>query len=66
VDKSLVVLQKHVCGDDFAFDAEGNLYMTTNPYQTVLEFPNLGIGGRVKVAGARDDEELTGATALAF
>jgi sugar lactone lactonase YvrE len=66
VEKSLVVLQEDVCGDDFAFDAEGNLYMTTNPNQTVLKFPDAGRGERVRVGGAVDDEELTGATALAF
>lgn len=66
VEGSLEVLQEDVCGDDFAFDREGNLYMTTNPYQTVLKFPEGGRGERVRVGGAIDDEELTGATALAF
>ena len=66
VPDSLEVLQENVCGDDFAFDQRGNLYMTTNPNQTVLRFGDRGRGQRERVAGAEDDEELTGATALAF
>ena len=66
VADSLEVLQENVCGDDFAFDQRGNLYMTTNPNQTVLRFGDRGRGQRERVAGAEDDEELTGATALAF
>lgn len=66
VADSLEIIQENIIGDDFAFDREGNLYMATNPNQTILKFPNRGRGQRVRVAGAVDDEELTGATAVCF
>ena len=75
VDGTLDVVVEGLTGDDMAFDVEGNGYVATNPSQSVLKFPGLGLGvrkfngkddGRLRVVGGADVAETAGPTALAF
>jgi hypothetical protein len=69
---SLKVMAEGVAGDDLAFDVGGNAYVTTNPQQTVLMFPRIGLNDaemtaeRFIVAGGWESAETAGPTAVAF
>jgi hypothetical protein len=69
---SLTVMAEGLAGDDLAFDEEGNAYVTTNPQQTVLKFPGMGVKDakmsteRFIVAGGWEAAETAGPTAAAF
>jgi hypothetical protein len=71
-ENSLAVMAEGATGDDLAFDNEGNAYVTTNPQQTVLKFPGIGLedaemaSERFIVAGNRKSPETAGPTAVAF
>jgi hypothetical protein len=72
VDGSLVVLVENLSGDDLAFDGEGNAYVATNPYQSVLKLPGIGLRGnsvsteRVRILRGLNVAEAAGPTAVAF
>jgi hypothetical protein len=72
IRNSLTTMAEGIAGDDLAFDEEGNAYVTTNPQQTVLKFPEIGLNGagmtaeRFIVAGSGESAETAGPTAVAF
>jgi sugar lactone lactonase YvrE len=72
VQGSMTVLAEGLAGDDLAFDEEGNVYVTTNPQQTVLRILGVGLeraklaAERFTVAGSRESAETAGPTAVAF
>jgi hypothetical protein len=53
-------------------DGKGNVYVATNPQQTVLRFPGIGLkdaalaGDRFMVVGSCESAETAGPTAAAF
>lgn len=55
-----------------AFDEEGNAYVTTNPQQTVLKFPRIGLNDAEMTAesfiaaGGWESAKTAGPTAVAF
>lgn len=58
----LEIVAERFVGDDFAFDVDGNLYVTTHVYNQVQK---LGVDGtRTVVAGP--EEGMNGSTAIAF
>jgi hypothetical protein len=72
VRSSLTVMAQGIAGDDLAFDEKGNAYVTTNPQQTVLRFPGIGLKDavlavdRFMVVGSWESAETAGPTAAAF
>ncbi|KAJ9613187.1 hypothetical protein H2200_003128 [Cladophialophora chaetospira] len=50
--------------DDFAFDDEGSVYLTTHIFQSVVKIRNDGV--RSRIAGGPDDKVVAGTTAAAF
>ena len=72
VPDSLKVIAENGGGDDFAFDSEGNAYLTTHPMNTVLKLVGVGLGasGRelesLRVMGGTGEVETAGPTAAAF
>ena len=50
--------------DDFAFDAEGSVYLTTHVFQSVVKIRSDGT--RSKIAGGPEDKLVAGTTAAAF
>ncbi|MCQ8897026.1 SMP-30/gluconolactonase/LRE family protein [Limnobacter humi] len=56
------VLAKGIPGDDFAIDAQGNVYVTTHPYNTLVKVTPTG--ERTIVGG--EAQSLLGPTAAAF
>jgi len=72
-ERSAKVLVEDLCGDDLAFDQEGNAYIATNPQQTVMKIARLGMEvgeredlGRVTILGGPEVAESAGPTAVAF
>lgn len=57
-----VVVARGIPGDDFAIDAQGRLYVTTHPYNTLVR---VGADGRRDVI-ANQDQGIIGATDAAF
>ena len=56
------VMAEGLPGDDFAIDVDGNVYMTTHPYNTVVRYaPD---GSRAVVASV--DQHVVGPTSVAF
>lgn len=47
--RTVAVIAEGCAGDDFAFDIEGNVYLATNPKQTVLKFFGVGVFGTERV-----------------
>jgi hypothetical protein len=70
VKGSLKVLARDLCGDDLALDVEGAAYIATNPQNTLLKFPGVGLGEqeseRLIIAGTQTQPEAAGITAVAF
>jgi hypothetical protein len=70
VRDSLEAVAENVVGDDLAFDADGTLYNATNPMQTILKFPGIGLSGkdegRVTIVGGEDVALTQGPTGVAF
>lgn len=72
VPNSIEVVAENCTGDDFAFDRQGNLYMTTHPAQTVQIFVGAGLGKRgeavkrLTIVGGKEQAETAGPTAAAF
>lgn len=56
------VFAENINGDDFALDEDGNLYVTTHVYNSVVRVD--AVGDVTVIAEA--DEGVTGSTALAF
>jgi hypothetical protein len=50
--------------DDFAFDSEGSVYLTTHVFQSLLKIRNDGV--RTRIAGGPTDRAVAGTTAAAF
>jgi hypothetical protein len=50
--------------DDFAFDSEGSVYLTTHVFQSLLKIRNNGV--RTRIAGGPADRAVAGTTAAAF
>lgn len=67
---TLEVLAESLCGDDLAFDVEGHAYIATNPQNTLLKLPVIGLGKleseRLIIAGTQTQPDAAGITAVAF
>ncbi|KAK5045222.1 hypothetical protein LTR84_009555 [Exophiala bonariae] len=72
IGDKVTVMAEGCAGDDLAFDIEGNVYVATNPNQTVLKFFGVRAPGaervedRFIVAGGFECTETAGPTAVAF
>ena len=53
-----------VTPDEFAFDSEGSIYLTTHVFQSLLKIRNNGV--RTRIAGRPTDRAVAGTTAAAF
>ncbi|TVY64179.1 hypothetical protein LSUE1_G008205, partial [Lachnellula suecica] len=66
---SLEVVAEDITGDDLAFDERGNVYVATNPAQSVMKLSGIGggkLGLRETVIGGEGVAETAGPTAVAF
>lgn len=59
------VVQEKLNADDFAFDEEGSVYLTTHVYESVIKLDTAD-GKRSTVAGGLGDITCAGTTAAAF
>lgn len=58
------IFQEKLNADDFAFDADGNAYLTTHVFQSVVKLASDGT--RSRIAGGVGDKICAGTTAAAF
>jgi len=61
---SVDVVQENLNVDDFFFDSEGSVYLTTHVFQSVVKLVKNGV--RTRIAGGPDDVIVAGTTAAAF